>query len=388
MNIMSEKKRKIKTFVLMPYGANAEYANGINEAGFIYTEIICPGVSRAAEGQDWEPLIRREMDRNEAGSITSSIVTSLVQSDIVIVDITGRNPNVFFELGIRYALRDRITILLAQEGCDVPFDIRGYRYISYNPFRPEAARQQIKEFILEGMRKINYSDSLVFEVFPTLSVSIPNVFESKGQDVQWEKRILPWAEYMERIQFHCRYLKLAVQEGHFVPHALIGITNGGLVTADIIGKAILPPSDIPLLALWASRFSSPKTAQTWYYFENEYNNAMTANLARVINKRHEPSPRIILIDDHLGTGQTSLQAINYLESRLKNAQIVFIPLVSRRIIQIRKLVEAYFPYSVRNKEGNSIFHVGEEEFINHVVTQSELFPYLDKEINRSTSGPS
>ncbi len=144
----SDNKRKVETFVLMPYGSGGEYREGVNESNFIFHEIICEGVKRAAQDSDWFPAIQREVDRSQAGSITTTLVESIVKSEIVIVDITGRNANVFLELGIRYGLRDRITLLLAQEGTDIPFDIRGYRYIAYNPFKPELAREKIKDFLL------------------------------------------------------------------------------------------------------------------------------------------------------------------------------------------------------------------------------------------------
>ena len=48
-----------------------------------------------------------------------------------IADITGANPNVFYELGIRHALRPRSTVILFVEGTVIPFDIALVRGISY-----------------------------------------------------------------------------------------------------------------------------------------------------------------------------------------------------------------------------------------------------------------
>ncbi len=196
---------------------------------------------------------------------------------------------------------------------------------------------------------------------------------------------MPWEGYLDRIQFHCQYLKNAFQEGRFSPDALIGVSNGGLVAADIMGKAILPPSDIPVLALWASRFSSPKTSSSYYYFDNPYNDAMTKSLMLSIENRPDKRPKIILVDDHMGTGQTSLQAIDYLINQFTEADIVFIPLVSRRIKQVKKLLETYFPYNLKSKSAEEIFHVTESEFLDKVYTDYEFLPYLDKEINKSSS---
>jgi hypothetical protein len=65
-----------------------------------------------------------------AGNIVNDIVSSIAQADIVIADLTGRNPNVFYELGIAHTLGVP-CILLSQNLADVPFDLRSYRTVVY-----------------------------------------------------------------------------------------------------------------------------------------------------------------------------------------------------------------------------------------------------------------
>jgi hypothetical protein len=50
---------------------------------------------------------------------------------VVIADMTDRNPNVFYELGVRHALRNA-TVLVAQDLQDVPFDLRHFAAIQYD----------------------------------------------------------------------------------------------------------------------------------------------------------------------------------------------------------------------------------------------------------------
>jgi hypothetical protein len=95
----------VRVFVVMPFGNKEEYQGGNEEAEFVFSEIIKPGVEQAFEGAKTQLIISREVDKAESGSITTSIVHSLVKSDVVVVDVTGHNANVFLELGIRYALR-------------------------------------------------------------------------------------------------------------------------------------------------------------------------------------------------------------------------------------------------------------------------------------------
>jgi hypothetical protein len=64
------------------------------------------------------------------GKITSKIYEYIANSAIFIVDMTGRNPNVFYELGLAHAISDNV-ILLTQHRDDVPFDLRDFKYIHY-----------------------------------------------------------------------------------------------------------------------------------------------------------------------------------------------------------------------------------------------------------------
>lgn len=64
------------------------------------------------------------------GSITKDIVQGIVDSDIIIADLTWINPNVFYELGIAHTLNKR-TIMTCQKNEVIPFDISNYRVIIY-----------------------------------------------------------------------------------------------------------------------------------------------------------------------------------------------------------------------------------------------------------------
>lgn len=64
------------------------------------------------------------------GSITRDIIEGIASADIVIADLTTRNANVFYELGIAPSIGNK-TIMTAQSQDDVPFDIASYRVIFY-----------------------------------------------------------------------------------------------------------------------------------------------------------------------------------------------------------------------------------------------------------------
>lgn len=64
-------------------------------------------------------------------SIMEDIWKGILHSAIVIADITGRNPNVLYELGIAHTLGKKV-ILLTQNVKDIPFDLQHLRHIIYN----------------------------------------------------------------------------------------------------------------------------------------------------------------------------------------------------------------------------------------------------------------
>ena len=69
-------------------------------------------------------------DLDNQQSILQDIVTGIGNADVIIADVTGLNPNVFYELGLCHAL-DKKVILITQDISELPFDIRSYRVDEY-----------------------------------------------------------------------------------------------------------------------------------------------------------------------------------------------------------------------------------------------------------------
>lgn len=68
----------------------------------------------------------------EDATIIQDIFTLLLRSHIVIVDFTGRNPNVMYETGIAHTL-GKLVIPISQSLDDVPFDMKHHRVLKYLP---------------------------------------------------------------------------------------------------------------------------------------------------------------------------------------------------------------------------------------------------------------
>ncbi len=104
-------------FVVMPFRPELQYMYlSMKE----HIENTFPGVS-CARGDD--AILTRPILEKIAGYIK--------QADIVIADCTGRNSNVFYELGIAHALEKPVILITADDIQDAPTDIRAFEFIRY-----------------------------------------------------------------------------------------------------------------------------------------------------------------------------------------------------------------------------------------------------------------
>lgn len=87
------------------------------------------------------------------GIILNDIAQGIVESEIVIAEITPANQNVFYELGYAHAL-GKPTVLLAERGKQLPFDVSGYRVLIYD--NTIAGKRQVEEGLRKHLTAILY----------------------------------------------------------------------------------------------------------------------------------------------------------------------------------------------------------------------------------------
>lgn len=87
-------------------------------------------IGRAVDALDGRLIATRADEIAKPGRITDQIIDAIGAADVVIADITGRNPNVFWELGFAHAV-GRPCALLMQRGDSAPFDIYDHRRVDY-----------------------------------------------------------------------------------------------------------------------------------------------------------------------------------------------------------------------------------------------------------------
>src|ERR1700754_1069080 len=124
-----------------------------------------------------------------AGSIREDMFSSLLLEDLVLADITIHNANVFYELGIRHALRKEKTILLKCKGyAETPFDIMDSRYITYEKDNPAAALPDLINALNETLGA-SRTDSPVFSILPQLAAQDPEKYLAMPEDFITEVKV-------------------------------------------------------------------------------------------------------------------------------------------------------------------------------------------------------
>jgi len=109
-------------FVISPIGA--EDSQTRRDADEVLEYIIKPVLAECG----YETI--RADNITETGLISQQIIQRIIQSDLVIADLSGGNPNVFYELAIRHAAR-KPFIQIIRDGENLPFDISHQRTVFY-----------------------------------------------------------------------------------------------------------------------------------------------------------------------------------------------------------------------------------------------------------------
>jgi len=98
--------------------------------------------------------VERGDDIFSGGAIVDDIWNSITNAFVIVADCTGRNPNVFYELGIVHAV-GKPLVLLTQEQADAPFDIRHLRQIRYQP--TPAGLKRLETALVRTLKEVQAS---------------------------------------------------------------------------------------------------------------------------------------------------------------------------------------------------------------------------------------
>lgn len=124
-------------FVMMPFG---------DWSDIYYKEIFSPSIKEAG----MEPLRADELF--SSGTVIEQIWEQITKSKILLADLTGKNANVFYELGLAHAARKPVVFISGNVE-DVPFDLRHLRVIIYDtkdPFWGNKLKESLSAYLINA----------------------------------------------------------------------------------------------------------------------------------------------------------------------------------------------------------------------------------------------
>jgi hypothetical protein len=134
---------KLKCFVVMPFNEDCQQ---------IYESIFRP-VCKLNNVE-----CNKADDNQHQGAITTAIIASILEADFIIADLSGNNPNVFYELGIALSIGKKVIQVSQQAFVDIPFDVKLYRTIKYSQNQNDVER--VKKDLDASIKALIHGDGI------------------------------------------------------------------------------------------------------------------------------------------------------------------------------------------------------------------------------------
>src|ERR1044072_7019970 len=143
-----------KCFIIMPFGGSFDA---------YYKNIIAPTVRKAG----LSPI--RGNDNNKPGVIMDQVWNGIREAHVCLADITGRNANVMYELGLAHAV-GKPVVQIVQNLDDIPYDLQTLRHIQYN-VKDHDWQTRLKKQIYDMLTVVKQDPSAVLPPVSSLTSS-------------------------------------------------------------------------------------------------------------------------------------------------------------------------------------------------------------------------
>lgn len=200
---MTEKKENEDCFIIMPIGDAEGYPKG--HFGHVYNNIIRP----ACEMCGYKAMRADEV--KETNLIHLDILKKLIEAPIAICDLSNRNPNVLFELGIRQAF-DKPVVLIQEEGTPKIFDITPLRYLEYSnemKYHDVLSIQQKLKDAIEATASVSGDATNINSIVKLLALNNP----AQIPDLENGKESLAFEVLQAEIKHIRQMMEMTIHEG-------------------------------------------------------------------------------------------------------------------------------------------------------------------------------
>ena len=145
----SEMAEGTTCFVMQPFSGHL---------GTYYEALFKPAIEKAG----LTPM-RADDDIFATGKIIDQIWRGIHQATVLVAELTSKNPNVFYELGLAHALRKPVVLVSSNED-DVPFDLRHIRVILYDQSDPFWGQKLIDKIADNIKSALTDPEEAIFDV--------------------------------------------------------------------------------------------------------------------------------------------------------------------------------------------------------------------------------
>ena len=178
-------------FVLMPFGTKSDPSGSSIDFDAVYQELIRPAIVDA----DLDPV--RADEEMTGGIVHKPMFERLILCEYAVADLTFANANVFYELGVRHAVRPWSTVLTFAAGTRLPFDVALDRGVPYSvtpsgdPDDVTSGQQALTRRLVASRDAA--TDSPIYQLiegFPQIDRLKTDVFrEEVRYSAEWKERL-------------------------------------------------------------------------------------------------------------------------------------------------------------------------------------------------------
>ena len=159
-----------RAFVIRPFGKSKDSSGREIDFDHVHDQLIGPALQEAGlDGGTTGEIV-------DSGNIREDMFALILEADFVVCDITVHNANVFYELGIRHALRKKNTVMIKGNPTEdkTPFDLLTDRYLAYDLDDPAQTKSKLVETIEATRETERETDSPIFQMLPSLPEADPS----------------------------------------------------------------------------------------------------------------------------------------------------------------------------------------------------------------------
>lgn len=274
---MKEEDKKV-CFIIMPISD----ADGYEKGHFtrVYEHLIKPAVIEAG----FEPI--RADDTSKANFIVVDILQQILACEMAICDLSSRNPNVFYELGIRQAFNKK-TVLIKDSKTLMPFDIAGIRTLPYSEnLRVDEVKKDIPNLVKCISETYEADVKEVNSLLQLLSIEQPATLPNKVTLSQDSSMILNAINNLSK-RINVVNKESNSDFGNIIDGQFITLPNGGIVTYGtylyydnlLLGRVLKQNGDY----VFVKHIEGTNSTIVRYKLDEDFLNKVTASSTEILS---------------------------------------------------------------------------------------------------------